>query len=416
MAEGFQADLDAIASIPAVPSILDVVCRVTGMGFAAVARVTDERWIACGVRDEIGFGLIPGGELKVETTICNLVRTGMQPVAIGHVAEHPVYCNHPIPAMYGFQSSISVPIILPSGEFFGTLCAVGAAPAEVEKQEIISMFRLFAEMIAQHLESGRKLKATQQALRDERKTAELREMFIAMLGHDLRNPLAAIGSGIRLMTRTPLNERASTVATMMQQSVGRMSEMISNVMDFTRSRLTDGIEVRQSVAAPLGPVLQHVINELRSTWPGRALIEQIDLAEPVACDHGRISQLLSNLLSNALTYGAPDQPIRITAKGADGWFSLSVSNSGPAIPADILEKIFEPFQRGRRKGNRHGLGLGLHIAAEIARAHGGELSVESSAEETRFVFEMPNPVGVDAAIAIPAPQALPSAELQRGSA
>ena len=103
-------DLTAIARIDAVPTILDVVCRTTGMGFAAVARVTEDRWIACAVRDEIAFGLQPGGELEVETTICDEIRDSGQPVVIDHVAEDAAFCGHPTPTMYGFQSYISMPI------------------------------------------------------------------------------------------------------------------------------------------------------------------------------------------------------------------------------------------------------------------------------------------------------------------
>lgn len=394
--EDFQADIDAVAAIHVVPTILDVICGVTGMGFAAVARVTEERWITCGVRDDVGFGLVPGSEMKIETTICNMVRASGEPLAINHVAEDPVYKGHPTPEMYGFQSYISVPIVLESGETFGTLCAIDRKPALLDKSEVIGMFKLFAELIAHHLDTGLKLKATQQALLAEQKAAETREMFVAILGHDLRNPLAAISSGLRLIGRTPLNDRASMVTTMMEQSVERMSELIANVLDFTRGRLLGGIEVQCNTAEPLAPVLQHVVSELRTTWPDRVLIEQIDLAEQVMCDRGRIAQILSNLLSNAIAYGAPDQPIRVTAGSAGGWFKLSVCNAGPAIPAEMMEHLFDPFHRGRPKGNRRGLGLGLHIADEIARAHGGVLAATSSCEQTCFTFEMPN-VAADAA-------------------
>src|SRR5207253_10573878 len=125
----FQDDLDAIASIPAVQSILEVVCRTTGMGFAAVARVTDQRWVCCAVRDEIAFGLKPGGELKVETTICDQIRQSGHPVVIDQVSSDPMFCGHPTPAMYGFQSYISMPIRRADGSFFGTLCAIDPKPA-----------------------------------------------------------------------------------------------------------------------------------------------------------------------------------------------------------------------------------------------------------------------------------------------
>src|SRR5271170_5273285 len=179
MANDFQADIAAIGRIEAVPTILEVVCRTTGMGFAAVARVTEDRWVACSVRDEIAFGLKPGGELKIETTICNEIRQCREAVVIDHVAESPLYADHPTPAMYGFQSYISMPIVLKDGSFFGTLCAIDPRPARVENPETIGMFRLLAELIAFHLDAVERVASSEASLLDERKTAEFREQFIA---------------------------------------------------------------------------------------------------------------------------------------------------------------------------------------------------------------------------------------------
>jgi GAF domain-containing protein len=150
-ANEFAADIDAIERIDAVPRILEVVCRSTGMGFAAVARVTDDRWVCCAVRDEIAFGLKPGGELRLETTICNQIRQGHQAVVIEHVAEDEVFSGHHTPAMYGFQSYISVPIVVADGSMFGTLCAIDPRPARLKNPETIGMFKLFAELIASQL-------------------------------------------------------------------------------------------------------------------------------------------------------------------------------------------------------------------------------------------------------------------------
>jgi PAS domain S-box-containing protein len=146
-----QADIEAINHIPMVSTLLEVVCRTTGMGFAAIARVTENKWIALCVRDEISFGLQPGGELKLETTICNEIRQSGQEVIIDHVAEDAAFFNHHTPAMYGFQSYISVPIIRKDGSFFGTLCAIDPKPANLHTSAITGMFRLFANLIATHL-------------------------------------------------------------------------------------------------------------------------------------------------------------------------------------------------------------------------------------------------------------------------
>lgn len=153
----FQADLSAVAGIAAVPTILDVVCQTTGMGFAAIARVTEDRWIACSVKDTIGFGLEPGGELQVATTICDAIRDSGTAVVIDEVAIDPTYRSHPTPALYGFQSYISMPIRLPDGSFFGTLCAIDPKPAQVSRPSVVGMFRMFADLIGFHLDAHRRL-------------------------------------------------------------------------------------------------------------------------------------------------------------------------------------------------------------------------------------------------------------------
>jgi GAF domain-containing protein len=139
MANDFAADIDAIQRINAVPRILDVVCRSTGMGFAAIARVTDDRWVCCAARDEIAFGLNPGSELKLETTICNEIRESHQAVVIEHVAKDAAFRGHRTRVMYGFQSYISMPIILADGSMFGTLCAIDPRPARLSP-EIVETF------------------------------------------------------------------------------------------------------------------------------------------------------------------------------------------------------------------------------------------------------------------------------------
>ena len=137
MSDPYQLDVARIQRIDAVPRILDIVCRTTGMGFAAVARVTDARWIACAVRDAIEFGLTPGGELEVSTTLCHEIRQHGEPVVIDHVKDDAVYCGHPTPAKYGFQSYISVPIRLSDGSLFGTLCAIDPKPHRVNTPETV---------------------------------------------------------------------------------------------------------------------------------------------------------------------------------------------------------------------------------------------------------------------------------------
>lgn len=389
LSDDFKADIGSIARIMAVPKILQIICRMTGMGFAAVARVTGERWIACAVKDEIAFGLQPGDELKVETTICHEIHGHRQPVVINHVTQDPNYNGHPTPALYGFESYISVPIVLPDGTFFGTLCAIDPRPAQVNTPGIIGTFELFADLISLNLSSMDRETVSEAALSNERKTSALREQFIAVLGHDLRNPLGAINSGMQIIERTPLDETASLVVDMMRKSVMRMADLIDNILDFARGRLGGGIALERDTYQPLKSILLQVIAELRLSFPDRILEDRFDLTTPINCDRGRIGQLFSNLLGNAIAYGDTGMPIRASATDAEGIFELSVANSGEPIPPAALERLFQPFTRGEIQPHHQGLGLGLYICAEIARAHGGQLDVTSSTEETRFTFRMP---------------------------
>jgi signal transduction histidine kinase len=387
MTTKFDADIAAVQRIAAVPRILEVVSRSTGMGFAAVARVTDDRWVCCAVRDEIAFGLAPGGELEVETTICHEIRQSGEAVVIDNVAEDTAYCGHHTPAKYGFQSYISMPIVLADGTFFGTLCAIDPRPARLNTPQTIGMFKLFAELIATHLDAVDRLAATEAKLLTERQTAELREQFIAVLGHDLRNPLASIAAGTRMLAKERSKQATAEILGLMQKSAARMSAMIDNVLDFARGRLGSGIALKRA-PEQLQPALEQVIAELRAIYPDRTVEAKFALTEPVNCGSGRIAQLFSNLLGNALTHGSAANPVRVRTQTRDDAFELSLANSGDPIPPAAMERLFQPFYRVAIERSL-GLGLGLYITSEIARAHGGTLGVDSSPDETRFTFRMP---------------------------
>ena len=157
MSETFEQDIVAVSSIKAIPTILDIVCRTTGMRFAAVARVTEDPWIACSVRDDINFGLKPGGELKVESALCHEIRQSGEAVVIDHVAEDAVYAGHHTPQVYGLQSYNSMPIRLTDGSFFGTLCAIDPEPHRLKTPETIQMFEMFADVIGFQLSAIKNL-------------------------------------------------------------------------------------------------------------------------------------------------------------------------------------------------------------------------------------------------------------------
>ena len=236
----------------------------------------------------------------------------------------------------------------------------------------------------QNLQQAKKI--AEQELVTQRENVTLREQLIAVLGHDLRNPLSAITMAGELMASSSGHEKTVLLATL-KRSTSRMKEIVNNIMDFARTRLGEGIIlIRQDVL--LEPVLEEVIAEMNIIYPKREIITSFEIKEPVNCDSHRIAQLLSNLVGNALTHGDANAPVYIYATNHNGNLKLSVCNSGKPIPQDLQEYLFAPFTRKDIRPSQHGLGLGLYICSEIARAHSATLSFTSSAQETCFTFYM----------------------------
>ncbi len=190
-----EQDVATIRRIEAVPRILRAVVEITGMRFAAVARVTESRWIACAVLDELGFGLEPGGELELETTICNEIRQHQQAVIFGHAREHPVFAEHHTPRIYGLESYVSVPILRANGEFFGTLCAIDARPADIESPGILKSIELFAELIGLQLELVEDLDAARRGL----SASHVREALLERTEEEIRDLLQPLVTNLYLL-------------------------------------------------------------------------------------------------------------------------------------------------------------------------------------------------------------------------
>ena len=386
-----RLNIRQISQISEVPLILDACRAATGMGFTAVARVTEDRWITCAALDHLGFGLLPGDELEVGSTICQEVRACRDTITIPDVDVSDVYRDHDTPRRYGFKSYISVPIIRTDGSFWGTLCAIDPEPRQIGPAEI-AVFQLFARLIAVQLDRHEELEIGRAALMDERNIARLREEFIAIVGHDLRNPIAAVSAGLSILSRQgPSEDNLAVLMPEMNRALARASQIITNLMDFARGRLGAGIEVVAPHPVQLEPVFRGIISEIAQIT-AHPVEASINLPRPIRADPQRLGQLLSNLLGNAVTHGAGKQPIRVEAAERDGTLRLSVTNHGAPIPEDVRASLFQPFSRGGDKDSLQGLGLGLYIASEIARAHGGRIDVASTAADgTTFTLTMPAP-------------------------
>lgn len=227
-------------------------------------------------------------------------------------------------------------------------------------------------------------------LSSTQKEGELREQFIAILGHDLRNPLASIASAMNILSRSELSESNERIISLTKGSVQRMSLLIDNILDFARNRLGGGIDLKTSTGSALEHEIRQVVAELRSAHEDRDIQVNVSDVDTINCDVPRIGQLLSNLLGNAISYGDRDRPIFVDAgKSGSNDFELSVKNFGPPILPSAIDRLFDPYIRSTNHEDREGLGLGLHIASEIAKAHGGSLDVLSDVTHTKFTLHIP---------------------------
>jgi signal transduction histidine kinase len=380
-------EVEIAGRIASLPKVLDVACKTGGMGFTALSRIVDQRWIACGIRDELQTGVDVGQSIALEHTLCRYVQQDLVPLAISDTTSDTRFHDHPAVRSYGFRTFVSVPIFLPDGTFFGSLSGFHYKPRTVDIDIAVRSFEQLANLIALNLDKELQLDQSRAALAKERRAAELREQFIAVLGHDLRNPLASIQTSTWVLKRD--TARASDALGLIQQSVGRMAGLIDDVMDFARGRLGSGIAVKREADVDVLPTIQQVVRELESAQPGCTIISDVQVDELVNCDLGRIAQLLSNLLGNALTHGDPQSPVLLRASVEDRMLTVHVSNRGTPIPDSAMTMLFQPFVRATADTAQQGLGLGLFIASEIAREHDGNLSVESGPKETRFTFRMP---------------------------
>jgi signal transduction histidine kinase len=380
----------AIGHIEAVPTLLEALCEVTGMRVAMVAHVDGEVWTVCAVRDELDLGIIAGSSLALRTNVDLESQTSRTPLVIEQAGSDARYGADERQGLFQVESYVSVPIFLPTGNYFGVLCALDSRRANVAQPYVLSLFKRFATIIASQLVLQLQAERDHSAMLDERAASELREQFIAILGHDLRNPLQAVLAGSDLLQRSLTDPALSGIATRIKTNVRRMSLLIDDVLDFARARLGGGIPVELTEVEDINTGLTAVVRELQDAQPDSKILAHINVSCAVRCDLGKLQQVASNLLANAITHGLPNSPIEISAQADETDLVLEVWNAGEPIPVQSIDKIFEPFWRHSVSASRQGLGLGLHICSQIVRAHGGHMTVSSTRESgTRFTARIP---------------------------
>ncbi len=224
-----------------------------------------------------------------------------------------------------------------------------------------------------------------------------KDMFLAILGHDLRTPLSAIYTSARFMLDTgELEEPHLTLTSRIAGSSTRMVQMVGDLLDFTRGRLGGGIPIVRS-EVNMGKVVHDVVDEVAAAHPQRTIQVEARGEHRGEWDCARISQALSNLVANALEHGSDGTTVTVDLSGDAAGVAIAVHNRGPAIPADRLNGLFNPMKVRERSGGAAAggpsgsLGLGLYIAELIVTAHKGRIEVETSeAEGTTFTIHLPN--------------------------
>jgi signal transduction histidine kinase len=213
--------------------------------------------------------------------------------------------------------------------------------------------------------------------------------MLGIVGHDLRNPLAAMAVGIDLLRMRITDPDSERVLGRLENSARRMTTIVDQLLDVTRARLGAGIPVEPR-ALRLRPLIAGVLDELRLVYRTTAFELSGDDIEGV-WDGDRLGQVVSNLASNAAQYGKAGGPIVVDLACTGGVATIAISNPirNAPIPRDALDAMFDPFQRGYSGEHPGGLGLGLYIVREIVRAHGGTIDVTSSAAGTRFCVALP---------------------------
>ncbi len=225
-------------------------------------------------------------------------------------------------------------------------------------------------------------------LAERTETLRTNEMFMAILSHDLRNPLNAVVTGAELLLRTSTDPNTIKICERIRSSSQRMTGLVTDMLDMARGRLGGGLSLLLE-PADLVELTQRVVGELQLRAPSVAIRIDPQGDTRGSWDTGRLAQLLSNLLGNAVDHGASGRPVRVELDGTDpGELRIRISNSG-VMPESTRQRLFDPFKPAERNAER-GLGLGLYIARQAVVAHGGTIELEpDDGETTAFRIVLP---------------------------
>jgi signal transduction histidine kinase len=257
------------------------------------------------------------------------------------------------------------------------------AGAEAYDEESLSLLAVVAAQLASYL-------TTIRLANEEARAHEFQQLLVGIVSHDLRSPLGVIiGSAGLLLPRVQDPRLLRSVERILTNGQ-RASRIVSDLLDLTRTRLGAGIPIVPE-RVDFSELVHELVEEVRIAHPTRAIELSCEPGLVGTWDPGRLAQVVTNLLGNAIQYGPGDMPVCVTLRPSGADVVLEIQNRGSVVPPSLLEHIFDPFKRGERtRGTEQGLGLGLYIVQHIATGHGGRVEARSSdAEGTTFAVTLP---------------------------
>jgi signal transduction histidine kinase len=308
---------------------------------------------------------------------------------------HTVLADGLLPA--GTRAACAVPLLGRAGELLGVALFGSRSARDLGLEELL-VARVAAERAARAIETSRLSADLARAEELVRRTSGFRDQVLAIVGHDLRNPLGTIVmSAALLQKRGGLAGWQAKTIDRVRSSTLRMGRIIDDLLSYTRTRLGGGIPIAPR-AADLGDLTRKMLNELRVAHPEARIELSVEGDLGGEWDGDRLEQVASNLISNAIDHGDDGQPIDLALRGEPDEVTLEVTNRGE-MPKEVLDHAFEAFHRGPEQTGRKasGLGLGLYIAREIVRCHGGEIAIHSHDGATQIVMRLPRRVPVEQA-------------------
>lgn len=280
-----------------------------------------------------------------------------------------------------------------SGAFY-ELALFGTKDRDKYERELLNARKVAEDLLREKTAAESALRQAQAELKSAYEEAQLRaslaEQMVAIVSHDLKNPLTAIKMASGILAREERTTRESKMLGHISQSVNRAERMIADLLDLALARVGQGITLSPSTV-DLHAFVGASVDELRMTFPEATLVHQTVGTGNAWLDADRVQQIIGNLVANSVAYGDLQQPITITSRVEQDHAVVSVKNQGPVIPDSLMGVLFEPMIRGAKTGtDSRSVGLGLFIVREIVRAHNGVVSVNSMPESgTTFTATFP---------------------------